>query len=125
MLSHGLWLVLAGATGTVARVLLASWVQQQTATGLPYGTASVNLLGCFLFGVVFAFAERFAQADTLRFVLLAGFMGAFTTFSSYMFDTLRLLQDGRVTAALLNLLLQNSLGLLGVFFGLHFGRAVV
>ena len=124
MLSHGLWLVLAGATGTVARVLLATWVQRQTTSGLPYGTASVNLLGCFLFGLVFAFAQRFAQADALRFVLLAGFMGAFTTFSSYMFDTLRLLQEGRMGAALLNLLLQNSLGLFGVFLGLSLGRAL-
>lgn len=123
-MDHVLWLIAAGATGTLARVALSTWVQRQSASGLPYGTATVNLLGCFLFGLVFALASRHAQADAIRLVLLGGFMGAFTTFSSYMFDTLRLLQEGRVVAALLNLALQNSLGLLGVLLGIGLGRVL-
>jgi fluoride exporter len=123
-MSHVLWLIAAGASGTLARVALSTWVQRQTTSGLPFGTAAVNLLGCFLFGLVFALASRHAQADTLRLVLLGGFMGAFTTFSSYMFDTLRLLQEGRTLAALLNLGLQNGLGLAGLMLGIGLGRAL-
>lgn len=119
-----LWLIAAGATGTLARVALSTWVQQQSSSGLPWGTATVNLIGCFLFGLVFSAATGHAQVDTLRLVLLGGFMGAFTTFSSYLYDTLRLLNEGRMLAALANLMLQNTLGLAGVALGMGLGRSL-
>ncbi len=124
MTQTALWLIAAGATGTLARVALSSWVQRQSASGLPFGTATVNLIGCTLFGLVYAAATRHAQADTIRLVLLGGFMGAFTTFSSYMYDTLRLLSEGRPLAALANLILQNTLGLAGVALGMALGRSL-
>ena len=119
---HWVWLMALGAAGTLARVGLSTWVQRRTASGLPLGTASVNLLGCFAFGLVVALSAQHPASTTLRFVLLGGFMGAFTTFSSYVFDTYNLLARGRTGAALLNLVLQNGLGLLALFAGLALGK---
>lgn len=122
MLSKVLGLAAAGAVGTVARVLLSSWVQRWIRVDLPVGTAVVNVLGCFLFGVAFAsFEGRLASFSGYRLIVLAGFMGGFTTFSSYMFDTHRLLEQGRAALAFANLGAQNALGMAGLWLGLRLG----
>jgi len=122
MLDKLLGLAAAGAVGTVARVLLSTWVQRVVRVDLPLGTAVVNVLGCFLFGIAFAsFEGRLAHLAGYRLLVLAGFMGGFTTFSSYMFDTHRLLEQGRATLALANLGAQNALGMLGLWLGLRIG----
>jgi CrcB protein len=122
MLSKVLGLAAAGAVGTVARVLLSTWVQRVIRVDLPLGTAVVNVLGCFLFGIAFAsFEGRLAHLSGYRLIVLAGFMGGFTTFSSYMFDTQRLLEQGRATLAFANLGAQNALGMVGLWLGLRIG----
>jgi fluoride exporter len=122
MVSKLLGLAAAGAVGTVARVLLSTWVQRLVRVDLPLGTAVVNVLGCFLFGIAFAsFEGRLAHLSGYRLIVLAGFMGGFTTFSSYMFDTERLLEQGRAALAFANLGAQNALGMLGLWLGLRIG----
>jgi fluoride exporter len=122
MLSKLLALAAAGAVGTVARVLLSTWVQRVVRVDLPLGTAVVNVLGCFLFGIAFAaFEGRLAHLAGYRLIVLAGFMGGFTTFSSYMFDTQRLMEQGRATLAFANIGAQNALGMMGLWLGLRIG----
>ena len=122
MPSKLLGLAAAGAVGTVARVLLSTWVQRVVRVDLPLGTAVVNVLGCFLFGIAFAsFEGRLAHLSGYRLIVLAGFMGGFTTFSSYMFDTQRLVEQGRATLALANLGVQNALGMAGLWLGVRIG----
>jgi CrcB protein len=115
----------AGALGTLARAGVTSLVQRAAGLGFPWGTVTVNLLGCFLFGLAFALLEQRAAifADA-RLVVLTGFMGAFTTFSTYAFDVSALFTSGRTLAALANVTLQNIAGVVVLMAGLALGRAL-
>lgn len=117
------FLAIAGAMGTVSRFGLAAVVQRLCGDRFPWGTVAVNLLGCFLFGLVWTLAEeKLILSPQTRFVLLTGFMGAFTTFSTFAFETTALLQAGSGWSAAGNLLLQNGLGIVCVIAGLAAGR---
>lgn len=119
-----LWLALGGAAGTLARVGLSALVQHLGGVRFPWGTLSVNLLGCLLFGLVWAVTEDRARfGPEVRMFVLAGFMGAFTTFSTYIFDTGELVRTAHLGAAVANVALQNVLGLLCLFAGFALGRA--
>ena len=118
-----LWLAAAGSVGTLARYWLGGVVQRFTAAGFPWGTLVVNALGCVLFGCVWTLAEeRLVISGETRLVLLVGFMGAFTTFSSYAFETSQLLRDAEWALAATNLVAQNVLGIAGFFVGIALGR---
>jgi CrcB protein len=80
--------------GGVARYLAALGVARIVLTPFPYGTFAVNVVGCFAIGLVYGFAERFewVSAD-LRLFLATGFCGGFTTFSSFAYENIELLQD--------------------------------
>jgi CrcB protein len=112
-------IAVAGAFGAVSRHLLVHAVQA-AAPGFPLGTLVVNLVGCFLYGLCWAVGhDRWSPA--LAAALLTGFFGAFTTFSSFAFDCVHLLQQGRLFAALVDVLAQNTLGLLGLWAGIACG----
>ena len=119
-----LWIGLAGAAGTLARYGLGGWVQAGTKGVFPLGTLVVNLLGCLAFGTVVSVMERWAGNTDLRSILLIGFMGAFTTFSTFMFETGELVRHGQWFWVLGNLAAQNVLGLAAVFAGLVLGRMI-
>ncbi len=120
-----LMLALAGAAGTLARFGLHGAAHQLAGTELPVGTLAVNALGSFLFGVIWSLAgERAVISPETRQVLLVGFMGAFTTFSSFSFETGQLIRDGAWLAAAGNIAAQNVLGI-GLFLvGVWVGRLV-
>ena len=81
-----IWIALAGAAGTVSRFLVAGWAQKFGGGRFPWGTLTVNLVGCFLFGLIFALIEdRVNITERVRHIVLIGFMGAFTTFSTFGF----------------------------------------
>lgn len=111
---HPLVLVtLAGALGTLCRVLCVRAATELFGPRFPWGTAIVNLLGCVAFGAVLTLAtERARLSPEVRFVLLSGFMGAFTTFSSLVGDTAALWTSGRPALAVLNAVGQNVFGYL-------------
>jgi len=118
-----LWIGLAGVLGTFARYGLSGAVQRACGTAFPCGTLAVNVLGCFLFGIVWTLAEdRLSISAEVRTVVLIGFMGAFTTFSSFAFETAQLLRDAQWASAAVNIVAQNVLGLVGLFLGLMAGR---
>ena len=117
------WLVLlcvalGGATGSVARFLLANWVNQLYGTLFPWGTFAVNFLGCILFGIIVAGLTRWFAHDYSKWLLLIGFLGGFTTFSTFAYETVSLLQAQRIGYALLNIGLSTGLCLLGLWLGL-------
>lgn len=120
-----LWLATAGAAGTLSRYGLGGLVQRLHGGAYPWGTLVVNALGCFLFGVIWALAEeRLVISGETRLILLVGFMGAFTTFSSYAFETGAMLRDAEWLLAGGNMLAHNVLGLLLFFLGMVAGRTL-
>ena len=80
--------------GGVARYLAAYFITKSFLTAFPYGTFAVNIAGCFAIGLTFGFAERFNWfSPDLRLFLATGFCGGFTTFSSFAYENIQLLQD--------------------------------
>lgn len=115
----------AGALGTLARYGLSGLVQRVTGSLFPWGTLAVNGIGCFLFGLVWVLAaERMALSGEARLVILTGFMGAFTTFSTFSAETGQMLLRGQWAAGVANILGSLILGLLCFFLGLFLGRLV-
>ena len=95
-----------GALGAVARYSCQSAVHQWLGRSFPYGTLVVNVLGSFFMGVLFAwFSQRTSVNDELRAALLVGLLGAFTTFSTFSFETVLLLQAGAYWRAVGNMVL--------------------
>ena len=88
------WICLAGAVGTGARYGVGLWAARVLGTAFPYGTLAVNLVGSFLISVVLVLAVSTDHiGPTLRLTLTTGFMGGLTTYSSFNYETLKLLQE--------------------------------
>ena len=116
-------LSVAGAVGTLARYGLSNLVQRLSPGEFPWGTLAVNALGCLAFGVVWSLAEeRMLVSGATRIVILVGFMGAFTTFSTFAFETGQMLDDSQWVTAAANVLAQNVLGVALVLVGMAVGR---
>ena len=112
MLLKVLYIGLAGLLGTLARYGLSGWVDRKMGGGFPVGTLTVNLVGCFLAGFLYQLLEnRFLVDPALRSVILIGFLGGFTTFSSYGVQTLTLAMNGQFWLASVNILASNVGGL--------------
>ncbi|MFZ5829028.1 MAG: fluoride efflux transporter CrcB [Planctomycetota bacterium] len=123
LLTRLLLIALGGALGSLARYGLAGLVQGLTDKAFPWGTATVNLLGCFAFGLVWSvLEEQITIAPEWRTLLLVGFMGAFTTFSTFAFESGQLLRDQQWLYAVGNIALQNGGGLILLLLGLALGR---
>ncbi len=117
------WLGLAGAAGTLSRFTVAGLLQSLAGERFPAGTLAVNLIGCFLFGLIWSLAdERLIISGHTRFIILTGFMGAFTTFSTFGFETAELLRRAEWWQAAGNMLINNAGGIAGVFLGWGAGR---
>lgn len=115
----------AGALGTLARYVLSVGIQRAAGDDFPWGTLLVNVIGCFLFGLVWSLAnERLVINREAQVVLLGGFMGAFTTFSTFIFDTHGFLQDDRWLLATGNVLLQTGVGIGSLFLGIMIARVL-
>lgn len=109
---------LAGFIGTLSRYWLSGVVGRRYGETFPLGTLVVNLVGCFLVGLLFYLLhERFLVNQTVRTVVLIGFLGGFTTFSSFGLQTFTLLQDGEFGLAVLNVSAANLVGLVLVWAG--------
>lgn len=114
---------LAGACGTLARYGLSGLVQRSLNSSFPWGTAVVNAVGCLAFGVVWAStSERLTISPEVRVCVLTGFLGAFTTFSTFVSECSQLLADGEYFRAGGCLLLQNGTGVALFFIGMAAGR---
>lgn len=96
------WICLAGAAGTGARYLIALWAAQRFGSTFPYGTLIVNVVGCFAITAVMHAAVTLSWPATLRSAITIGFIGGLTTYSSFNYETSRLLEEGAAGTAMLN-----------------------
>lgn len=119
-----LYLLIGGGLGTLCRYLLSVWLPQSP---LPYGTFTANLLGCVLLGLLIGFSEgRLDSTATLpqglRLLVIVGFFGALTTFSTVELETLMLMKDGSAIRGVSYLLLSVFLGFAGLWFSYSWSR---
>jgi len=118
-----LLIALGGAAGTLARYgthCLARTVGERLA--FPVATLSVNLLGCFAIGYLAAAFERSEAGEAYRLMVIVGFLGGYTTFSTFGWDTMQLLRDGQVMRGAIYALASNVLGIALVFAGYGLNR---
>jgi CrcB protein len=112
-----------GGLGCVARFLASGWTHQLFGRSLPYGTLLVNIVGSFLLGLLMTFGLRGTLLPPeLRIGLSVGFLGGFTTFSTFSYETIRLLEEGSLWQAGANILLNLLLCLFSALLGLMVAR---
>lgn len=116
---------LGGFVGAIARYLVDGWVTRLSGAAFPLGTLVINVSGSLLIGMLFAASvERATLPAELRGPVMIGFIGAYTTFSTFMLESWRLFEDGSVALAALNLGGSLFLGFAAVGIGLAIGRAI-
>jgi len=116
---------LGGFVGAVARYLLGGWVQQRWGAGFPYGTLVINVSGSFVLGLFATLALRLAWSEQWRLLIAVGFVGAYTTFSTFEYETLRLIADGNRYQAALYLLGSVIAGFFAAYLGVVTARLLL
>jgi fluoride exporter len=120
-----LWICAAGAAGTGARYLIALWAVQRFGSTFPFGTLIVNLTGCFAIAAVMHASLTIAIPPTLRSAITIGFLGGLTTYSSFNYETTRLLDHGAAGAAALNVVATVVGAFMAGWLGMLVARQVI
>src|ERR687892_263581 len=120
-----LWVALGGATGSAARFAVTQWMGARWGWTFPWGTFAVNVTGSLAIGLVMTLLLARGADPMYRLLLVTGFLGGYTTFSAFTFETLALLEARRWDAAALYVTGSVVLGLLATALGLGLGRLIV
>jgi CrcB protein len=124
MLKNILLVGIGGGVGSVLRYLISRYVEMQALTSFPLGTFIVNIVGCFIIGVIYGLAIRNMASPEMRILLAAGFCGGFTTFSTFSYETLSLIRDGQPGFALLYIAGSVLAGLIALWIALLIVKAL-
>jgi CrcB protein len=120
-----LLIALGGAAGATTRYLVDAWIAQRAGGAFPWGTLVINISGSLMVGLLFALAiERGVLPASVRAPVLVGFFGAYTTFSTLMLESWRLIEGGAVILGLANLVGSSVVGMVALVGGLMIGRAL-
>lgn len=114
-----LFIAVGGSLGAVARYGLSTFVYHSTGETFPWGTLVVNLTGSFVIGVVIELFDTAIIPTEWRSFITIGFLGAYTTFSTYTLETVNLLRDGELKLATFNIVASNLMGVLFVVLGIY------
>jgi len=116
-------IMLGGSLGAISRYLISTWINNKIDANFPFGTLSVNVVGSFLMGFLAMWlVEKIGLNPLLRLALFVGFLGAFTTFSTFSMETFNLFEEGLALRALLNMLINVSFTVLAVWMGVLLGK---
>lgn len=119
------FIVLGGSLGSIARFWVGSTIASRMGTRFPYGTFVINITACLIIGFSLAFPGRRAElSPAWRFLVPVGFVGAYSTFSTFEWETYVNLQTGAFLIAILYVVLSLLLGLIGIWCGVLMARAV-
>ncbi len=119
------YIAAGGALGAVLRYAVTNGVHALIGRGFPYGTLTVNVLGSLVMGLMYIiFIERVSNNLGLRVMIITGFLGAFTTFSTFSIETFNLLEDGEAFKAIVNILISVVLCLIAAWAGVVIGREI-
>ncbi|MDX9714531.1 MAG: fluoride efflux transporter CrcB [Dissulfurispiraceae bacterium] len=125
MLRTYLYVGAGGFLGAIARYALSSWIGQWWGRSFPLGTFVVNISGCFFIGAVMTLlTERMLINPQLRSFMCIGFLGAYTTFSAFEYETSKLLKDGEQLIAVLNIFLSIVVGFIALKVGEALAKAI-
>lgn len=119
-----IWIAIGGAAGSVSRYLLGGVVQRASAAAFPVGTLAVNVVGCFLIGVLVHHYMHIQTSPIMRAALITGFCGGFTTFSAFGIETAGLIEGGAYGKAAAYIVMSISLSILATFGGMAASKAV-
>ncbi len=116
-------IAIGAALGANLRYAISVWANQRLGAIFPYGTLMINLLGCFLIGVILSLANsRIQLSEPMRLILVTGLLGGFTTFSSFGYETYSLINSGNWLAAIIYASTSMIVGLIAVLVGVEVGR---
>lgn len=119
-----LLVMIGGGLGALSRYAVSLWAAKLLGTRFPWGTLTVNLSGCFLIGLAFAWGERGLSImnPSMRLLFMTGFLGGLTTFSSFGLETVNTMREGSHLVTVANVLSNNIIGTGLVFLGMVVGR---
>jgi len=115
---------IGGFLGAVARYALGSYIGGRYGVRFPLGTFVINVSGSFLLGLILTLLTRTTASAYWRYLIPIGFIGAYTTFSTFEYETLRAIQDGQLMTGLLNVALSLFVGFIAVWVGVEVGRVL-
>jgi fluoride exporter len=116
---------LGGCLGSILRFWLGSYVGGRLGSRFPYGTFVINVTGSFLIGMILTIlAEKTQWSPNWRYLIPIGFIGGYTTFSTFEYETFRLVEDGQMVTAMLNVVGSVVVGFAGVWAGVVAGRSI-
>jgi len=120
------FIAVGGAAGAVSRYLLSGWIHRLFGSAFPFGTLAVNVVGCFLIGVVMHVGQATdLLPESWRLAITIGFLGALTTFSAFGYETMMYAEHGKWSVALGNIGANVAVCLLAVWAGLILARSIV
>lgn len=112
-----LWVAIGGALGSVLRYLISIGLKQSYTYSFPWHTFFINIIGCIAIGVVYALLNNYSAPLFWQSLIVAGFLGGFTTFSSFGYETFVLFKSQQYVNAIVYMIGSNLFGLAGVFIG--------
>ncbi len=124
MYRYLIYVIIGSSIGGAARYLSQEFVQKNFPSYIPLSTLSVNVIGSFIIGIIYALAEKSKISAEVRILIASGFCGGFTTFSSFAFENIKLLQDGEYFNTALYVLLSLIIGFAAVYLGILFTRLI-
>ncbi|MEA1986477.1 MAG: fluoride efflux transporter CrcB [Candidatus Marinimicrobia bacterium] len=110
---------IGGFIGSISRYLISGWIQQFSQSGVfPWGTFFVNILGCFLIGIIGALSDGFEFFNsTIRILIMIGILGGFTTFSSFGYESFHLIRNKELFTAMIYMVSHFTLGIIFAWIG--------
>ena len=118
------YVIVGSSLGGAARYLSQEFVQKNFPSFIPLSTLSVNIVGSFIIGIIYALAEKSKISPEVRILIATGFCGGFTTFSSFAFENVKLMQDGEFFNTALYILLSLVIGFVAVYLGILFTKLI-